>query len=80
MVSVSRAPKSWTFFWWQDGQNQRPSCLAVARRAKEDAGEGEQVVFLAVIAADAGEPALQIAAVHKLVHHLGDDGTQVTMP
>ena len=43
------------------------------------AGEGEQVVFLAVIAADAGEPALQIAAVHKLVHHLGDDGTQVTI-
>ena len=24
IVSVSNAPKSWTFFWWQDGQNQRP--------------------------------------------------------
>ena len=24
MLSASSAPKSWTFFWWQDGQNQRP--------------------------------------------------------
>ena len=24
IVSVRSAPKSWTFFWWQDGQNQRP--------------------------------------------------------
>lgn len=24
MVSVSNAPKSWTFFWWHEGQNQRP--------------------------------------------------------
>ena len=24
IVSVSNAPKSWTFFWWHDGQNQRP--------------------------------------------------------
>ena len=28
-VSVRSAPESWTFFWWQDGQNQR-RCLAVA--------------------------------------------------
>ena len=34
------------------------------------AGEGEQVAFLAVITADTGEPAFQIAAVHELVHHL----------
>ncbi len=43
------------------------------------AGEGEQVVFLAVIAADTGESVLQIPAVQKLVHHLGDDGTQVAV-
>jgi hypothetical protein len=24
IVSVMREPKSWTFFWWQEGQNQRP--------------------------------------------------------
>jgi hypothetical protein len=23
-VSASSAPKSYTFFWWQQGQNQRP--------------------------------------------------------
>jgi predicted DNA-binding transcriptional regulator YafY len=40
------------------------------------AGEGQQVVFLAMVAADAGEPALQIAAVHELDDHLGDDGPQ----
>ena len=37
------------------------------------------MVFLAVVAADAGEPALQIPAVHELVHHLGDDGAQVAV-
>jgi hypothetical protein len=50
----------------------------VARRTKPAAvaGEGEQVIFLAVITTDAGEPAFQVAAVHELVHHLGDDGPQ----
>ena len=43
------------------------------------AGEGEQVVFLTVITADAGEPVLQFAAVQKLVHHLGDDGAKETV-
>ncbi len=36
------APKSWTFFWWQEGQNQRPlqenasrySCLQSSQRAR----------------------------------------------
>ncbi len=48
----------------------------VAGRTKPTAlaGEGQQVVFLAVVAADAGEPQLQIPAVHELVHHLWDDG------
>jgi hypothetical protein len=48
----------------------------VAGRTKPTAlaGEGEQVVLLAVITADAGEPPLQIAAVHELIHHLWDDG------
>jgi len=63
---------------------QRPEkldLLLVARRAEPAtlAGEGEQVVFLAVIAADAGEAALQIAAVHELVHHFGDNGAQVAV-
>ena len=40
------------------------------------AGEGEQVVFLAVVTADSGEAPFQVPAVHELVHHLGDDGAQ----
>ena len=43
------------------------------------AGEREQVVFLAVVAADAGEPMLEVPAVQKLVHYLGDDGPQETV-
>jgi hypothetical protein len=42
-------------------------------------GEGEQVVLLAVIAADAGEAVFQVPAVQELVHHLGDDGPQVAV-
>ena len=26
-------PKSWTFFWWQDGQNQRPLQEKANRRS-----------------------------------------------
>jgi hypothetical protein len=37
------------------------------------AGKGQQVLVLAVIAADAGESAFQIAAVQELVDHLRDD-------
>ena len=40
------------------------------------AGERQQVLVLAVIAADAGEPALEVAAVEELVDDLRDDGAQ----
>lgn len=64
--------------------HQRPEqqhLFLVAGRTKPAAlaGEGEQMVFLAVIATDAGEAALQISAIHELVHHLGDDGAQKAM-
>ena len=40
------------------------------------AGKGQQVFVLAMVAADPGEAALQVAAVQELVDHLGDDGAQ----
>ena len=33
-----------------------------------------------VIAANAGEPSFQIAAIEELVHHLRDDGAQIAVP
>jgi hypothetical protein len=52
--------------------------LLVARRTKPPAfaGKGQQVLVLAMVAPNPGEPALQIAAVQKLVDHLRDDGPQ----
>ena len=40
------------------------------------AGEGEQVLVLAVVAPDAGEAVFQVATVQKLVNDLGDDRAQ----
>jgi hypothetical protein len=40
------------------------------------AGEGEQILVLAMVAPDAGEAALQVAAVEEFVDHLGDDGAE----
>ena len=40
------------------------------------AGKGQQVFVLAMVAADPGEPAFQVAAIEKFVNHLGDDGAQ----
>ena len=40
------------------------------------AGKGQQVFVLAMVTADAGKAALQIAAVQELADHLGDDGAQ----
>jgi hypothetical protein len=51
MLSASSAPKSWTFFWWQNGQNQGPL------------QEGQQAVLLAVIAPDASEAADQVPVI-----------------
>ena len=52
--------------------------LLVAGRAEPAAlaGKGQEVLVLAVIAADAGKPSLQITTLQKLVDHLGDDGAQ----
>ena len=33
ILSASSALKSWTFFWWQDGQNQRPLREKANRRS-----------------------------------------------
>jgi hypothetical protein len=54
--------------------SEKLDLLLVAGRTEPAsfAGEGEQVVFLAAVTADAGEPPLQIPAVHKLVHHFGE--------
>ena len=40
------------------------------------AGKGQQVLMLAMVAANPGEAALQVAAVQELVDDLGDDGAQ----
>ena len=40
------------------------------------AGEGQQVLMLAMVAADPREATLQVAAVQELVDYLGDDGAQ----
>jgi hypothetical protein len=40
------------------------------------AGERHKVFVLAMVAADAGEAALQVAAVQEFVDHLGDDRAQ----
>ena len=40
------------------------------------AGESEQVFVFAMVAADAREAALQVAAVEEFVDHLGDDGAE----
>ena len=50
--------------------------LLMARGAKPAAlaGEGKQVFVFAMVAADAREAALQVAAVQELVNYFGDDG------
>ncbi len=50
--------------------------LLVAGRAEPAplARERQEVLVLAVIAADAGEPAFEVTAVEELVDHLRDDG------
>jgi hypothetical protein len=40
------------------------------------AGEGQEVFVLAMVAADAGEAAGQVATFQELVNHLGDDGAE----
>ena len=67
------SPKSKTFFSWHEGQNHRPSCHGVARRAKTDARERQQHGFLAVLAVDAGEALGEISAVQVVVDHVLHD-------
>ena len=57
---------------------RRLNILLVAGGAEPTAlaGKGQQVFVLAVIAADAGKPPLQIPTLQELVDHLGDDGAQ----
>ena len=43
------------------------------------AGEGQEMIFLAMIAADAGEPAFEVTTVKELIHHLGNDRPQVAV-
>ena len=66
------SPKSRTFFSWHDGQNHRPSCHGVARRAKTDARERQEHGLLAVFAVDAGETLGEVTAVEVLVDHILD--------
>jgi hypothetical protein len=40
------------------------------------AGEGQKVFVVAMVTANAGEPARQVAALEELVNHLRDDGAQ----
>ena len=40
------------------------------------AGEGEQILVLAVVAANAGKAALEVAALEEFVDDLGDDGAE----
>jgi hypothetical protein len=53
----------------------------VTGRAKPAAlaGKGQQVLMLAMVAANPGETALQVAALQKLMHHLGDDASQYSV-
>jgi hypothetical protein len=50
----------------------------VAERAEPAAlaGKGQQVLVLAMVAADAGEAALEITAFQEFVDYLGDNGAQ----
>jgi hypothetical protein len=79
MVSVSRAPKSWTFFWWQEGQNQRLLQEKASRWSFWHPSWPSGLRRDRVVAADAGEAVFQVPAVQELVHHLGDDGPQVAV-
>ena len=62
----------------QDKPSRRLDVLLVARGAEPAAlaGERQQVLVLAVVAANPGETALQVAALQEFVHHLGDDRSQ----
>jgi hypothetical protein len=50
----------------------------VAGRAEPAAltGERQEILVLAVVTPDPGEPAFEVAAVEELVDDLGDDGAQ----
>ena len=63
---MRKAAVVWTFFWWAGGAE--PAAFA---------GEGQEIFVLAVVAAEAGEAAVEVAAVEKLVDHLRYDRAQV---
>jgi hypothetical protein len=61
-----------------DQRAEKLDLLLVAGGAEPAAfaGEGQQVFVLAMVAPDAGEAVFEVAAVHELVHDLGDDRAQ----
>ena len=65
----------------QDKPGGRLDVLLVAGRAEPPAlaGKGQQVFVLAMVAANPGEAALQVAAIQELVDHLWDDGPQAAV-
>src|ERR1035441_4714939 len=66
---------------FQDEARGGLNILLVAGRAKPAAftGKGQQILMLAMVAANPGETALQIATLQELVDHLRDDGPQETV-
>jgi hypothetical protein len=62
----------------QDEPGGSLEVLLVAGRTEPVAlaGEGQKVLVVAIVAANAGEAAGQVAAVQEFVDHLGDDGTE----
>jgi hypothetical protein len=70
----------WGHHLVQDKPGRRLDVLLVTGRAEPAAlaGKGQQALMVAMVAANAGETAFEVAALQEFMHHFGDGASQHT--